>query len=122
MALRKLIDAIDEQFDENSIENGVQSTRLHTAKAKDLYDFINNYYEEDQKQYQKNKENKALTFGRWRGFTVKELAVSEKGKDYLSWLLSQTWCTPDKFGYIHEECKALNIKKKSLRNRTAILD
>ena len=77
-----------------------------------IMDSIDEFITEQDNQYQKNKDNKALTFGKWKGFTIKELSVSDKGKSYLEWLLSQQWCDEQKFGYIHEECKALNIKKK----------
>lgn len=108
MALRKLKESIIDEFP--TID---QECNDVTADA--LFQFIDNYIEEDSKQYKKNKENKALTFGKWKGFTVKELSVSEKGKSYLEWLLSQTWCDESKFGFIHEECSALNIKKKTQR-------
>ncbi len=91
-------------------------TMKHTDMApKDIMAFIDQYIEDDQKQYQTNKENNCLTFGKYRGFKISEISANEKGRDYLGWLLSQTWCTPDKFAYIHEECEALNIKKKIAR-------
>jgi hypothetical protein len=108
MALNKLRMAIIEEFPTIDMEGDSTSSIR-------LLEFIDKYIEEDQAAYQKNKANKALTFGKWKGFTVKELSVSEKGASYLSWLLSQTWCDESKFGYIHEECKALNIKKKAHR-------
>ena len=80
--------------------------------------FIEDYSKKESEQYRKNKENKALTFGKWKGFTVKELSVSDKGKAYLEWLLSQTWCSEDKFGYIHDECKLLKITKKITKKET----
>ena len=107
MALRKLKESIIEEFPTIDQEG-------HNVTADALLLFIDEYISIDQKQYEKNKANKALTFGKWKGFTVKELSVSEKGNSYLEWLLSQTWCDESKFGYIHEECKALNIKKKTV--------
>ena len=44
--------------------------------------------------------------------TPKELSITEKGKDYLAWCLSQTWMTDDKFGSFIAECSKLGIKKK----------
>jgi hypothetical protein len=83
--------------------------------TENILDFIDEFITEQDDQYRKNKENKALSFGKWKGFTIKELSVSDKGKSYLEWLLSQQWCSEDKFGYIHEECRLLNIKKKIQR-------
>ena len=108
MALNKLKDAILDEFPTVDQDNNTVSGVL-------LFQFIEKYCEEDRKQYETNKANKALTFGKWKGFTCKELSMTEKGKDYLGWLLSQKWCSEDKFGYIHEECKELNIKKKVTR-------
>lgn len=108
MALNKLLEAIrtDFIFEDNTPEN--------------LMIFIEDYAEKEQKQYQKNKENKALTFGKYKNYTVKELSLTMKGKDYLSWLLSQTWCTEDKFAYIHEECAKYKISKKKSMSRASL--
>ena len=75
MSLNKLLEAIRTEFifEDNTSEN--------------LMIFIEDYAEKDREQYQKNKENKALTFGKYRGYTVKELSLTMKGKDYLGWLL-----------------------------------
>jgi hypothetical protein len=103
MALRALIESINVDFE------------IEDKSASELFDFIETYAQKEQEAYQKNKKNKALTFGRWKGFTIKELSVSDKGKSYLEWLLAQQWCSEDKFEFIHEECKALGIKKKPLK-------
>jgi len=106
MALRKLRDAIDSQFPNLDLEED-------TVSAKVLYDFINDYILQDSEQYKTNKEEKKLTFGKWKGFSIEELSKNAKGADYLQWLLAQAWCSEDKFGYIHEECDRLKIKKKA---------
>lgn len=108
MSINKLLEAIrtDFIFEDNTAEN--------------LMIFIEDYAEKDREQYQKNKENKALTFGKYKGYTVKELSLTMKGKDYLGWLLNQTWCTEDKFGYIHDECAKYKISKKKTQQRTSL--
>ena len=108
MALNKLISAINQDFD------------LESSSASELLNFIENYAEKDREQYQKNKENKALTFGKYKGYTVKELSLTMKGKDYLGWLLGQTWCTEDKFAYIHDECTKYKISKKKSMQKTPL--
>ena len=85
-----LVEAIDEKAGMSSM---------------DIIDYVDGYIAEEQKKYDINKANKALTFGKYKGFTVKELSSTPKGRDYLSWLRRQQWCTPQKFPYIH------NIKK-----------
>ena len=74
--------------------------------------FIQDYIATEQASYTKNKENKALTWGKYAGYTIKELCLTEKGKSYVEWLLSQAFFTEDKFGDLIAECKALGIKKK----------
>ena len=77
-----------------------------------VMDYIDTFIDKEQKKYETLKDKKALTFGKFKGFTVKEVAAAPKGKSYLEWLLGQTWCTEDKFQYIYDGCKELNIKKK----------
>ena len=102
MALKLLRTALLDKLEEDNTINTIT----------EVTEFIDQYIEEEDEKYRKNKKNKALTFGRWKGFTVKELSVSDKGKSYLEWLLTQQWFSEDKFADIHEECKTLGIKKK----------
>ena len=106
--MNRLIESINQDFD------------LDDKTASELLDFITVFVEKDREQYKKNKENKALTFGKYKGYTVKELSLTMKGKDYLGWLLNQTWCTEDKFTTIHEECATYNIVKKKNRPRASL--
>lgn len=96
--------------------------KLNTSKDEmskdDLISWIKAYIEKEQESYSKNKENKALTFGKYKGYTVKELSLTPKGKDYIQWLLNQQWFTEDKFSSLYEEIKALNIKKKPVKKAT----
>ena len=101
MSLAKFQEALIAEF--NNCDD--EQTKL-------ILEFVAGYVQEDQKQYKEQKKNKQLTFGKYKGYSVKELSLTMKGKDYLRWLLTQTWCTEDKFSYIHEECELYNIKAK----------
>jgi len=83
--------------------------------TEDMLNYIDNFIEIEEAKYDKLKGKKALTFGKFKGFTVKEVAKTAKGKQYLTWLLGQAWCSEDKahFKYIHDGCKELNIKKNT---------
>ena len=104
MSLNKLLETLLSEFPED--DDDTDSSRV--------INFIKKYIETEQKNYTENKDNNKLTFGKFKGYSVKELALTDKGIDYLQWLLSQSWCTEDKFGMIYDECKKLNIKKKKL--------
>ena len=103
MSLNKLISAINQDFD------------LENKSASELLDFITVYAEKDREQYQKNKQNRAIHFGKWKGFTIKELSVSDKGRSYVEWLLTQQWFEESKYPDLFEDIKACNIKKKNFR-------
>jgi len=81
----------------------------------EIIKFVEDYIDAEKATYNKNKENKALQFGKYKGYTVKELSLTQKGKDYLQWLLAQTWLTEEKFPDVYNECKALGIKKKLVK-------
>ena len=51
-----------------------------------------------------------LLFGKFKGKTVSELQRTEKGRQYISWLLRQEWFTENKFSAIY---KALDASKKN---------
>lgn len=106
MALKRLQDSLHLEFDEVAPDNQAVATILSMVD-----DFIN----AETKQYEKNKANNALNFGKYRGYTLKELALTDKGKDYISWLLSQAWFSPDKYPDMIAEAKALGIKKKTMK-------
>jgi hypothetical protein len=78
-------------------------------------EFIKNYIEQEQKAYESNKSNGKLTFGKFKGYSVKELSLTIKGKEYLQWLMSQTFFTDDKFPDLFKELNDLKIKKKKTK-------
>ena len=105
MALRALIQKLEEKF----------PTETLSADASTIMTFITEYADEEAKKYEQNKANNAITWGKYKGYTPKELSLTEKGKDYLAWCLSQTWMTDDKFGSFIAECSKLGIKKKIIK-------
>ncbi len=100
MSLSKFAIAFDERFKTMPVEYRT---------------FIDEYMENEKKEYNNNKQNGKLTFGKYRGYSVKELALTEKGKEYLQWLLAQTFFTVDKFPDLHKELNDLKIKKKKTK-------
>ena len=100
MALSKFAIAFGEKF---------------TAMPVEYKTFIDEYMENEKREYDNNKSNGKITFGKYKGYSVKELALSEKGKDYLQWLMAQTFFTEDKFPDLHKELRELKIKKKKTK-------
>jgi hypothetical protein len=106
MALRKLRESIMENFPTvNDEGNDVSGTHL--------LEFIDSHMEAEQKQYENNRANNLITWGKYRGYSVEELSRTEKGKSYLEWTLSQSWVIPERFGWFIDQCTALNIVKKT---------
>jgi len=103
MSLQKLLDHLNEKFDDISMVTGSE-----------LYQSIEEYKKEQDTKYQKLKSEGKITFGRYRGYTVKEMVRTMKGRDYLRWLLQQTWFT-EKFTDLVEQIEKEGIKKKSPR-------
>ena len=68
----------------------------------DLMDNIKEYILEQNKEYKKNVKDGKISFGKYKGFSVKELSGLEKGLDYLGWLLKQQWFSEDKFGSLYD--------------------
>ena len=71
-----------------------------------IMNYINNYVLENE-----SKNNSvSITFGKYNGYLVSELMGIDKGRDYLQWLIGQSWI--DKFPEIIKECSRLGIKPK----------
>jgi hypothetical protein len=68
----------------------------------------------EDKKYQALRKDKKFTFGKYRGYTVKELGITDKGKEYLSWILGQTWFVENN-SHLVEEIKELGIKPKKFK-------
>ena len=102
MALKRLNESIDLQMKETP----KMSTKALLAHIKD-------FTETEQKEYAKNNDNGCLNFGKFRGMTVDELVQNETGKSYCSWLVSQSWLTPDKFPKLLDDLESHGITKAS---------
>jgi hypothetical protein len=89
---------------------------LNKEGNRDMKDFIDSYVEAEQKEYTNNKNNGKLTFGKYKGYSIDELAKTDKGKDYLSWLSAQSFFTEGKFDELKEKLNELGIKKKKLNS------
>jgi uncharacterized protein (DUF3820 family) len=99
MSIQKLIDHIDIKFFD-----------LSKYSAADLYQGILDYKTEQDEQYKKLKTENKVTFGKYRGFSIRELTSTLKGKEYCRWLLKQDWFT-EKFTDLIEEMEKYGIKK-----------
>ncbi len=82
--------------------------------------FIQDYIDKEQAAYNEGKKNGKLNFGKYAQYTCRELSLTDAGKSYLSWVLAQSWCTPEKFGFIHDDCKSLGIKKNAVKKTPLI--
>ena len=91
MSLQKLLTHLQE-----IVDNKPKTT------VDDLMDNIKEYILEQNKQYKKNVQDGKISFGKYKGFSVKELSGLEKGLDYLGWLLKQQWFSEDKFGSLYD--------------------
>ena len=80
--------------------------------ADPVFKFLQDYIENETKIYKANKKDGKLNFGKFKDLSIKEVASSEPGRKYLSWLMAQSWFTPDKFEEHYIELKRLKIKKK----------
>jgi hypothetical protein len=78
----------------------------------DVVEWIEDYIKDNKKEYRDNRDSGKLTFGKYKGYEISELAQTEKGKDYLQWLMAQSFFSEDKFTCYHNKLKELGIKKK----------
>jgi uncharacterized protein (DUF3820 family) len=100
MSWPKFVEAFKEKFPEE-----------HVVKE-DVVEWIEDYIKENKKEYRDNRDSGKLTFGKYKGYEISELAQTEKGKDYLQWLMAQSFFSEDKFTCYHNKLKELGIKKK----------
>ena len=83
-----------------------------TDSGRDVLEYVNDFIAEQQKQYKDNKESRCLTFGKWKGFSMKEMADDDKGRSYIQWLIKQTWFTEDKFEDLFDDMRTHGLLKK----------
>jgi hypothetical protein len=96
-ALTKFTDALYEQF---------------PSITDEIKEWAANFIEEDSKQFKALKDTGKFTFGRWKGYSVAELAQAPKGLEYVQWCLQQAWFEESKFPTLYADISRLNIKKK----------
>lgn len=60
-----------------------------------------------------------LTFGKYKGFLVADLYKMDAGKQYLTWLYSQSFFDAEKFPLLHKSLTELGTVKKKAMNATA---
>ena len=99
--LQKLIENLNEKFGDISMITGSE-----------LYQAIEDFKKDEDDKYQKLKQEGKITFGKYKGYTITEMQRTSKGKDYLRWLLQQTWFT-EKFTDLVEQIENEGIKKKN---------
>ena len=105
MSIAKLIHAIGEKFGEVNLD----------TSAPDVVKFIEEYSEQQQNLFKSQKNNGQITFGKYRGYTVRELLLVDKGRSYLEWLLQQEWFGEERYNTLKGEIMAEGIKKKTIK-------
>ena len=65
--------------------------------TKAVVDWLKTYVAEKNKEFASNRDEGKITFGKYRGQTVEQVAGLDKGLDYLGWVSRQTWMSADKF-------------------------
>ena len=101
--IQRLIENLGEKFEDISMVTGSE-----------IYQAVEDFKKDEDDKYQKLKQEGKITFGKYKGYTIAEMQRTSKGKDYLRWLLQQTWFT-EKFTDLVEQIEAIpiTIKKKN---------
>jgi hypothetical protein len=108
MSLQRLADDMKTEFVDS------ETGKLRKIAAGNVFKFVNNWIENEQKTYQKNKESGLLTFGKYRNQSVEKVAQLDKGLDYLGWVSRQSWMTSEKFPSLYPKIQeALNANDSS---------
>ena len=97
MSLNKFKIALLEKFPDLKVEN------------EEIYNFVETYIADQQREFKQNKSGNKLSFGKYVRYSISELALTDKGKSYLEWLVSQTFFTVEKFPEYYDEIKRLKI-------------
>ena len=85
-----------------------------TTEQMVIIDFLDNKINEQKEEFKLNKDTGRVSFGKYRGFLIKEIikCPSGKGTGYLEWLLCQSWFSEDKYPDLYTQIKECKIKKK----------
>ena len=103
MSLNKFKIALLEKFPDLKVEN------------EEIYNFVETYIDEQQKEFKQNKCDGKLQFGKYKGYKLSELALTSKGSEYIQWLTQQAWFNEEKYPNEFAELKKLGIKKKLVK-------
>lgn len=83
--------------------------KLKKTTAANMFKFVNEFIENEQATYKKNKDSGLITFGKYRNQSVEQVAQLDKGLDYLGWVSRQSWMTSEKFPSLYPKIQeALN--------------
>ena len=91
-----------------------ETGKMKKTTTANMFKFVNDFIENEQANYKKNKESGLLTFGRYKGQSVEKVAQLDKGLDYLGWVSRQSWMTSEKFPSLYPKIQeALNANDSS---------
>jgi hypothetical protein len=108
MSLQRLADEMKKEYVDSD------TGKLKKTTASNIFKFVNDFIENEQKTYQKNRESGLLTFGKYRNQSVEQVAQLDKGLDYLGWVSRQSWMTSEKFPSLYPKIQeALNANDSS---------
>ena len=105
MSLLKLKTALKNYLEHKTLCSSPDSPH----DVSEVVDFINDYVDASVSEYKSNIKNNCINFGKWKGMTIKEVCSSEKGKDYLSWLLKQSWFSEEKNALLFDDLRTCGI-------------
>ena len=81
-------------------------------KSYDVISYVNDFIDEQQKTYTQNKENRCISFGKFKGSSMEDMSKTTTGKSYIQWLLKQSWFTEEKFQDLYEDMRTFGLLKK----------
>ena len=108
MSLQRLADEMKKEYVDSD------TGKLKKTTASNIFKFVNDFIENEQKTYQKNRDSGLITFGKYKGQSVEQIAQLDKGLDYLGWISRQSWFSADKFPSLYNKVtEALNANDSS---------
>ena len=94
----------------------VEHFKVETASAEGMIilEFLDKQIVEQKAEYKLNKDTGRISFGKYKGFTIKDVlkCPSGKGESYLQWLMNQSWFVDEKYPDLYQQIKDCKIKKK----------
>ena len=105
MALQRLAEELKVQFVDSD------TGKLKKTTASNMFNWVNNYIEEEQKNYKQSKSEGKILFGKHRGSTPEAVANLEGGIGYLEWCLKQHWFSEDRWGDLRKKFQEVIASK-----------